>query len=159
LFFFQTHLYLISNYFFTLFLFLLKEILEIKILSIDITYSMNAEIDKFITQELKKIPIFQSITLPINDNLVENLDTAIEECQKISKNLISKDGKIRQIFKDIKTNKLSKKQTNIEIAKIAKSIKQQINQKTDIKNENVKFLINNRINQILKNIIHNMIQF
>jgi len=119
---------------------------------------MNAEIDKFITQELKKIPIFQSITLPINDNLVENLDTAIEECQKISKNLISKDGKIRQIFKDIKTNKLSKKQTNIEIAKIAKSIKQQINQKTDIKNDNVKFLINNRINQILKNIIHNMIQ-
>lgn len=119
---------------------------------------MIKNVDEFIVEELKNIPQFQIIRLPVNDNLIDNLDTAVNECLKITKLLVSKNGKLRQIFKDIKTNKLSKTQTNKEIQKIANTIKTSIANKTDITNPNIKYLINNRINQILKNIIYNMIQ-
>ena len=119
---------------------------------------MTKDIDLFIKQELKKISPLQIISLPVNDNLIDNLDTAINECIKISKLLISKDGKLRQIFKDIKNFKLNKTQTNTHIKNIANTIKTKIQNNTDSTNPNIKFLINNRINQILKNIIYNMIQ-
>ena len=115
-------------------------------------------IEKFIKEELDNIPVIHIIHLPFDDNTMETLNTATEEISKICKDLISSNGTLRNIIKQIKANKLNKKKTNTEIKKIANKIKKNIELKTDIENDNVKFLINNRINQILKYIIHNIIE-
>ncbi len=117
----------------------------------------NQNIETFIKQQLKLIPPFEIIELPMDDNIIDNLDTAVNEIIKTCKQLISKDGKLRNIIKNIKNNKLNKTQTNLQLAEISKNIKLQIFKQTKITNNNVKFLINNRINQILKNIIYSLI--
>ena len=117
----------------------------------------NKNIDSFIQEQLKLIEPFQVIDLPLNDNIIENLDVAVNETEKACGKLIKKNGELRDIIKKIKSNKLNKKQSNIMLNKISTNIKSLINKQTKITNKNVKFLINNRINQILKSVIFSLI--
>lgn len=117
----------------------------------------NKNIDSFIQEQLKLIEPFQIIELPLNDNIIENLDVAVKETESACNQLIKKNGELRNIIKKIKSNKLNKKQSNIMLNKISTNIKSLINKQTNITNKNVKFLINNRINQILKSVIFSLI--
>lgn len=117
----------------------------------------NKNIDSFIQEQLKLIEPFQIIDLPLNDNIIENLDVAVNEIEKACAKLIKKNGELRDIIKKIKGNKLNKKQSNNMLNKISNNIKTIIFKQTKITNENVKFLINNRINQILKSVIFSLI--
>jgi hypothetical protein len=117
----------------------------------------NKNIAGFIQEQLKLIKPFQVIELPLNDNNIENLDIAVKETEIACKKLIKKNGALRDIIKKIKSNKLNKKQSNLMLNKISTNIKSIIEKQTNITNKNVKFLINNRINQILKSVIFSLI--
>ena len=73
---------------------------------------MNSDIDTFVKEELKKIPPFETVEIPANDFNLHYIQTVSEETTKACEKLIKKDGKLRNIFYDIKHNKLSKKDTN-----------------------------------------------
>lgn len=117
----------------------------------------NKNIESFIQEQLKLIEPFQVIDLPLNDNIIENLDVAVKEIESACAKLVKKDGELRDIIKKIKSNKLNKKQSNNMLNKISNNIKTIIFNQTKITNKNVKFLINNRINQILKSVIFSLI--
>lgn len=117
----------------------------------------NKNIDSVIQEQLKLIEPFQIIELPLNDNIIENLDVAVKEIEIACDKLIKKNGELRDIIKKIKGNKLNKKQSNNMLNKISNNIKTIIFKQTKITNKNVKFLINNRINQILKSVIFSLI--
>ena len=117
----------------------------------------NKNIESFIQEQLKLIEPFQVIDLPLNDNIIENLDVAVKEIESACAKLVKKDGELRDIIKKIKSNKLNKKQSNNMLNKISNNIKTIIFNQTNITNKNVKFLINNRINQILKSVIFSLI--
>ena len=117
----------------------------------------NKNIESFIQEQLKLIEPFQVIDLPLNDNIIENLDVAVKEIETACAKLVKKDGELRDIIKKIKSNKLNKKQSNNMLNKISNNIKTIIFNQTNITNKNVKFLINNRINQILKSVIFSLI--
>ena len=83
----------------------------------------------------------------------------MNECKKVFTNLIRTNGKLRNIVKDIKNNKLSKNKTNTELNNLSIKIKNNILNKGEITNKSIRLLINNRINQLLKTVIYSMIDF
>jgi len=121
------------------------------------TKNTDAKIDKFIKQNLKEIPEFQIIKISATDKNIKYIDTAVDESIKACQLLIKKDGKLRNIFYKIKHNQLNKQATNNELKKISQEIKKIISSKDYSIDSNIKKLINTRINQLLKTVIHSII--
>jgi hypothetical protein len=116
----------------------------------------NSDIDTLIKEELDKISPFETVEIPANDFNLHYIQTVSEETTNACKNLIKKDGKLRNIFYNIKHNKLSKKETNKHLSKISKDIKKII-LNNNINNPEMIKLVNKRMDQILKNVIYSII--
>ena len=107
----------------------------------------NENIDEFIEKELENIKPFKTITIDTDEISLENFNKALVICQKNIDKLMKKNGDLLDILKKINSNKLSKKIANEKIKSIADEIKNNIDKKL---NKKLKFIINNRIDQLLK---------
>lgn len=107
----------------------------------------NKKIDDFIDEELKTIDRFKTITINADEISLENYNKALSICQKSINKSMKKDGKLLDILKKINNNKLSKNDANKHIKDLVKSIRNDLD---DNLNKKIKFIINNRINQLLK---------
>jgi hypothetical protein len=116
----------------------------------------NSYIDTFMQEELDKMAPFETVEIPANDFNLHYIETVSEETTNACKELIKKDGKLRNIFYNIKHNKLSKKETNEHLSKISKDIKKII-LNDNINNPEMIKLVNKRMDQILKNVIYSII--
>jgi hypothetical protein len=117
----------------------------------------NTKIDNFIKKNLDEIPSFQIIEINATGDNIKYIDTAVQESIKACKTLIKKNGKLRNIFYKIKNNKLNKQSTNNELNNISKQVKKLISSNNYNIDTNIKKLINVRINQLLKTVIHSII--
>lgn len=116
----------------------------------------NFDIENFTKEELDKIKQFETVEIPANDFNLEYIQTVSEETTKACKELIRKDGKLRNILYDIKHNNLNKNDTNKHLSKISNNIKQLVIGE-NINNPDMIKLVNTRMNQILKNVIYSII--
>ena len=107
----------------------------------------NKNIDEFIELELKKIDKFKTVTIDADNISLTNFNKALSICQQNINKFMEKDGELLNILKKINNNKLNKKTANQHIKRLANSIKNNIDNNLSKK---LKFIINNRINQLLK---------
>lgn len=115
----------------------------------------NKNIDEFIELELKKIDKFKTVTIDADDISLTNFNKALSICQQNINKFIKKDGELLNILKKINNNKLNKKTANQHIKTLANSIKKNIDNNLSKK---LKFIINNRINQLLKIAIYHILK-